>query len=76
MSAQNLVLEFGSRSGLPLRIAVANSASELVTALSTLAGGLLAISVGYEWVFGVAVGFQAIGLAVVGLGVVEPRQIR
>jgi len=75
MSAQNLVLEFGSRSGLPLRIAVANSASEMVAAVSTVAGGLLAASVGYEWVFCAAIGFQVIGLAVVGLTVVEPRRI-
>mgnify|MGYP006944203270 CR=1 FL=1 len=33
MSAQNLVLEFGPRSDLPMRIGVANSASEFVAAL-------------------------------------------
>ena len=75
MSAQNLVLEFGSRAGLPLRIAVANSASELVAAVSTVAGGVLVSIVGFEWVFWAAVAFQGIGLAVVGLGVVEPRRM-
>ena len=74
MSAQNLVLEFGLRSGLPFRIAVANSVSELVAAGSSVAGGLLAMVAGYEWVFYTAIAFQLLGLAVVGLGVVEPRR--
>ncbi|NRA07897.1 MAG: MFS transporter [Myxococcales bacterium] len=74
LSAQNLVLEFGSRTGLPLRVAVANSASEFVAACSSVGGGLLAMSAGYEWVFGLAIGFQLVALTVVGLGVREPRR--
>jgi MFS family permease len=74
LSAQNLVLEFGSRTGLPLRIAVANSASELVAACSSVCGGLLAMSAGYEWVFGLAIACQLVALAVVGLGVRDPRR--
>jgi len=73
MSAQNLVLEFGSREQLPLRIAVANTASELVTAVGALLGGVLAAAVGSGPVIVVAIGCQALALGVVAVGVVEPR---
>ncbi|MEM7413270.1 MAG: MFS transporter [Myxococcota bacterium] len=74
MSAQNLVLEFGSREQLPLRIAVANSASELVAALGALAGGLLAVAVGQAPVLWIATGFQLVAFAIVALRVTDPRR--
>lgn len=73
LSAQSLVLEFGSRHNLPLRIAVANSASELVAAIGAVAGGLLAMTVSLEAVFFVAVASQAIALGIVVVSVREPR---
>jgi MFS family permease len=73
MSAQNLVLEFGSRHNLPLRIAVANSASELVAALGAVCGGLLGVLVSHRAVFAVAISFQAVAWLLVLLGVREPR---
>ena len=74
MSAQSLVLEFGSREQLPLRIAVANAASELVAAFGALAGGLLVLVVGHVPVIVFAVACQAVALAVVAFGVEEPRR--
>jgi len=74
MSAQNLVLEFGSREQLPLRIAVANSASELVAAVGALAGGLLAVVLGQAPVIWIAVACQAVAFALVCVGVAEPRR--
>ena len=74
MSAQNLVLEFGSREQLPLRIAVANSASELVAAIGALAGGVLAVGVGQEPVLWIATGFQAVAFGIVALRVTDPRR--
>ncbi len=74
LSAQNLVLEFGSRSNLPLRIAVANSASELVGAIGPLLGGLLAVTVSYVSVFWTAIAFQFAALLMVLLTVREPRR--
>jgi MFS family permease len=74
LSAQNLVLEFGSRANLPLRIAVANSAAELVAALGALLGGVLAMLSSYTTVFWTATAFQLAGLAAVALWVDEPRQ--
>jgi predicted MFS family arabinose efflux permease len=73
MSAQNLVLEFGSRRNLPMRIAVANSAAELVAALGSFAGGLLTLVVSFPVIFWMAITFQAAALAIVLFFVDEPR---
>jgi MFS family permease len=73
LSAQNLVLEFGSRRNLPMRIAVANSASELVGAVGPLLGGLLAVTVSYASVFWTAIAFQLAALFIVLRYVSEPR---
>jgi len=76
MSAQNLVLEFGSRRNLPMRIAVANSASELVAAVGAVAGGLLTLLVSFPAIFWTAIGFQAAAFATVLFFVDEPRNRR
>jgi MFS family permease len=73
MAAQNMVLEFGSRSDLPLRIAIANSAQEFVGAIGPLLGGILAVGFGRETVFEVAIGFQLAAIGVLFLRVDEPR---
>jgi MFS family permease len=74
MSAQNLVLEFGSRRDLPMRIAVANSASELVAALGSLLGGVLVVTLSYVTVFWIALACQAAAVAIVLFAVDEPRR--
>jgi MFS family permease len=74
LSAQNLVLEFGSREDLPMRIAVANSAAELVGAVGPILGGLLATVWTYEGVFWLAISFQLAAVVLVALFVVEPRR--
>ncbi len=76
MSAQNLVLEYGSRRNLPMRIAVANSASDLVAAVGALLGGMLTFFVSFNTIFLVALAFQATALVVVGFWVDEPRNRR
>ena len=73
MSSQNLVLEFGSRENLPMRVALANSASELVGAIGPLAGGVIAAFVSYQAVFWVAIAFQVAAVVWVLLLVPEPR---
>jgi len=73
MSAQNLVLEFGSRANLPMRIAVANSASEAVGIAAPLLGGLLAAAFGYATLIYVAVAAQALAFLVTLFFVDEPR---
>jgi MFS family permease len=74
MSSQNLVLEFGSRRNLPMRIAVANSASELVAAVGAVSGAMLSLWVSLPTVFWTAIAFQGAALAVVALTVDEPRR--
>lgn len=73
MAAQNLVLEFGQREDLPMRIAVANSGSELVGAIGPLLGGVLAAAFSYSTVFWTAMAFQGIAVLVLLRFVEEPR---
>lgn len=76
MSSQNLVLEFGRRRNLPMRIAVANSASELVAAIGAVLGGVLAAALGYASVFWIAIGFQVVAMGIVLVFMEEPRKRR
>ena len=73
MSSQNLVLEFGSRANLPMRIAVANSASELVGVVAPILGGVLAGVWSYPGVIAVAIGFKVLAFAITVVAVDEPR---
>ncbi len=73
MGQQNLVLEFGSREDLPLRIGVTNSATEATGVLAPLAAGALAAGFGYPTVFMVAVAFKLAAAALVLARLREPR---
>ena len=72
-SSMNLTLEFGDRDNLPVRIAIANTASEIAGTLGPLLGGLLAAWFGYYSVFFVSMLFLVIGGTVVRIYVPEPR---
>ncbi|UCE87290.1 MAG: MFS transporter [Deltaproteobacteria bacterium] len=74
MGAQNLALEFGRREDLPMRIAVANTTSQLMLAIGPLIGGLLVTLASYEVLFYVAIAFQLASLALLVLLVEEPRR--
>ena len=50
-ASMNLTLEFGHRDELPMRIALANTASELAGTIGPLLGGALATALGYDAVF-------------------------
>jgi MFS family permease len=73
MSAQNLVLEFGSRHNLPMRIAVANAASEALGVAGPLLGGVLVAAFSHQAAFWTAIACQGAALLWVALGVREPR---
>ena len=73
-SSQNLTLEFGERDDLPMRIAIANTASETAGTLGPLIGGILAAGLGYVSVFTMAMAFLTIGGLVVAVYVPEPRK--
>ncbi len=73
MAAQNMVLEFGNREDLPMRIAVANSAQEGVGALGPLLGGIIAVSAGLNALYCVSIVFQVLAILMVLFWVDEPR---
>lgn len=72
-SSRNIVLEFGDRANAPLRIAIANTTSQVTGAAGPLLGGLLAAWLGYETVFGLSVMFLLLGALVIFFYVPEPR---
>lgn len=74
MSSQNLVLEFGARENLPMRIAVANATSEAVGVVGPIAAGLLADSVSYVPVLAIAIACKGAALATMMFFVDEPRR--
>jgi MFS family permease len=61
-SSMNLTLEFGDRDNLPVRIAIANTASEIAGTIGPLLGGLLAGIFGYESVFMLSILFLVVML--------------
>ena len=73
LAQQNLVLEFGSRENLPLRMGVANTASELAAALGLLLSGVLVAQLSYVPVFWIAIGFKTLAGLLTLLLVREPR---
>lgn len=76
IAAQNMVLEFGDRSDLPMRIAMVNSAQSLVQVVGAIAGGQMADSLGFEVVFGAAVLAKLAAAGMLWFYVREPRAAR
>jgi len=74
LACMNLVLEFGEREDLPMRIAMAQSAEQVVSIAAPLLGALMAETVGYQALFWCAAGVQTLALAIAHLRVREPRQ--
>ncbi|WP_255454684.1 MFS transporter [Parasphingopyxis sp. CP4] len=73
MSATTIVLEFGSRDDLPMRLALSTSAETTMAAIGPLAGGIIAAAFGYVPLFWLSIGLLIISLAVLALFVREPR---
>ncbi len=74
MSSQNLVLEFGQREDIPMQIAVANTTSEALGVVGPIVAGILAASASYAPVIVAAIAFKTLALAIMILGVDEPRR--
>ena len=72
-ASRTIVLEFGDRQNLPVRIALANSVSQVAGSVGPLAGGALATVLGYEWVFAASIVFLATGASLILFRVPEPR---
>ena len=72
-AARNIVLEFGDRRNLPVRIALASSVSQIAGSFGPLAGGVLASQLGYEWVFVASIVFLGSGASLILFRIPEPR---
>jgi MFS family permease len=73
MGQQILVLEFGAREDLPLRIGVVNAATEAMGVVAPLAGGALASFVDFPSVFFCAIAFKLAAATLVVVRMREPR---
>ncbi len=73
ISSQNMVLEFGSRQDLPMRIAISNAGNSLMMGVGPLLGGVVATYLSYSAVFGFAIAFMLLALAMVAWFIEEPR---
>ncbi len=76
MSAQTMILEFGQRDDLPMRIAVSATAESITATLAPLVGGKVADLLGYNVVFGLSIGVLIAGLVLLVVAVKEPRTAR
>ena len=76
MAAQTMILEFGSRAEMPMRIAISSTAEGIMASLGPLIGGFVADHYGFDIVFGASIGFLVVGLAILLTVVKEPRTAR
>lgn len=74
LSCTNLVLEFGDRQDLPMRIALAQSAEQLVQIAAPVLGGVMVAMLSYHAMFWSAVLVQAVAAGITLLRVAEPRR--
>jgi MFS family permease len=73
MSSQTMVLEFGAREDIAMRLALTTTAQGAVSAIGPLAGGIIASGLGYGVLFGASIGFLIAALIVLLTLVEEPR---
>jgi MFS family permease len=74
-SAMSMAMEFGDREQMAMRLAIANSCSEVAGTVAPLLGGILATSFGYGVVFLSATAFLSLGALLLVFGVREPRYL-
>lgn len=72
IGGQNLVLEFGHREDLPMRIAISNAAMALMMGTGTLIAGLIA-AVSYTLLFSISIAVLTTSVLIVVFFVDEPR---
>jgi MFS family permease len=76
MSSQTMVLEFGSREDMPMRLALTATAQGAMNAIGPLLGGLVAALLGYQVLFGASVALLVLSFIVLITLVEEPRYRR
>lgn len=74
MASQTLILEFGHRDDVPMRLAISATVEGVMLAAGPLVGGFIAAAAGYPRVFEVAMALQIISLVITVFGVKEPRK--
>jgi len=74
MASQTMILEFGSRDDLPMRIAISATAESITATAGPLVGGVVADIYGYDVVFLASLGFLAAAFVVLVLAVNDPRR--
>lgn len=75
MSTQTMVLEFGGRDDVAMRLGLSSTVEAGISTMAPLAGGLLAAAAGYPTVFAISIALMAAAFVVL-LFVREPRGVR
>jgi MFS family permease len=76
MSVTTMVLEFGSRDDMAMRLALSTTAEGIMAASGPLLGGVMASALGYTALFSTSIGCQLVALCLVIWFVEEPRKRR
>ncbi len=76
MASQTMILEFGHRDDLSMRIGISATAEGVTATLGPLIGGTVADLFGYSVVFGASLGLLATALLTLVVAVHEPRRKR
>ena len=76
MSSQTMVLEFGSREDMAMRLAFTQTAQGLTSAIGPIFGGLIVDKLGYTPLFSLSMAFLMAGLGILLTLVEEPRNRR
>ncbi len=76
MSSQTMVLEFGERDDMAMRLALTATAQGAMSTIGPLAGGLIAAVLGYRVLFSISVGFLICAMVILLVLVEEPRRRR
>jgi len=74
MSQQTMVLEFGERADVAMRLALSTTIEGTISAAGPLIGGLIAVRFGYPPVLWIAFGFLSVAVLLLIFRVREPRQ--
>jgi MFS family permease len=76
MSVTTMVLEFGSRDEMAMRLALSTTAEGIMAATGPLVGGVIASAIGYTALFSTSIACQLVALALLIWLVEEPRKRR
>jgi MFS family permease len=76
LSAQNMVLEFGHRDDIAMRLALSNTSENTTMAIGPIAVGAIVVGLGYTAVFSLSIVLEATALILMLWLVEEPRKRR